>query len=120
MWCLYKEVGGYYQNGLKVPDDITLLWSDDNVGNMQRLPIPSEVNREAGAGVYYHFDYVGDPRNYKWINTILLEKTWEQMHLTYERGARQIWVVNVGDLKPLVSQLLQSPTFCGTFSHLNA
>jgi hypothetical protein len=120
MWCLYKEVGGYYQNGLKVPDDITLLWSDDNVGNMQRLPIPSEVTREAGAGVYYHFDYVGDPRNYKWINTILLEKTWEQMHLTYERGARQIWVVNVGDLKPLVSQHFQYPTFCGTFSYLNA
>ncbi|KAH6674811.1 hypothetical protein B0J14DRAFT_509929, partial [Halenospora varia] len=101
MWCLYKEVGGYYQKGMKVPDDITLLWSDDNNGNMQRLPIPSELGREAGAGVYYHFDYVGDPRNYKWINTISLEKTWEQMHLTYERGARQIWIVNVGDLKPL-------------------
>lgn len=102
MWCLYKEVGGYYQDGLKVPDDITLLWSDDNNGNMQRLPTPSEVNRQAGAGVYYHFDYVGDPRNYKWINTISLEKTWEQMHLTYEKGANQIWLVNVGDLKPLV------------------
>ncbi|CAG8953042.1 hypothetical protein HYFRA_00003236 [Hymenoscyphus fraxineus] len=102
MWCLYKEVGGYYQAGLKVPDDITLLWSDDNNGNMQRLPIASEVSRQAGAGVYYHFDYVGDPRNYKWINTISLEKTWEQMHLTYEYNARQIWIVNVGDLKPLV------------------
>ncbi|TVY56171.1 hypothetical protein LSUE1_G009901, partial [Lachnellula suecica] len=101
MWCLYKEVGGYFQAGLKVPDDITLLWSDDNWGNMQRLPITSEVNRAAGAGVYFHFDYVGDPRNYKWINTISLEKTWEQMHLTYEKGARDIWVVNVGDLKPL-------------------
>lgn len=108
MWCLYKEVGGYYQSGLKVPDDITLLWSDDNRGNMQRLPIPSEVDRAAGAGVYYHFDYVGDPRNYKWINTISLEKTWEQMHLTYERGAQQIWIVNVGDLKPLVSYLYLS------------
>jgi hypothetical protein len=102
MWCLYKEVGGYYQDGLKAPDDITLLWSDDNNGNMQRLPTPSEMNRTAGAGVYYHFDYVGDPRNYKWINTISLEKTWEQMTLTYERNAREIWVVNVGDLKPLV------------------
>ncbi|CAG8977356.1 hypothetical protein HYALB_00011371 [Hymenoscyphus albidus] len=102
MWCLYKEVGGYYQADLKVPDDITLLWSDDNNGNMQRLPIASEVSRQAGAGVYYHFDYVGDPRNYKWINTISLEKTWEQIHLTYEYNARQIWIVNVGDLKPLV------------------
>ncbi|KAG9231330.1 hypothetical protein BJ875DRAFT_407145 [Amylocarpus encephaloides] len=101
MWCLYKEVGGYYQNGLRAPDDITLLWSDDNNGNLQRLPIPSEVKRSAGAGVYYHFDYVGSPRNYKWINTISLEKTWEQMHLAYEKEAREIWVVNVGDLKPL-------------------
>jgi len=103
MWCLYKEVGGYYQAGMTVPDDITLLWSDDNVGNIQRLPIPSEVGRSGGAGVYYHFDYVGDPRNYKWINTISLQKTWEQLHLTYNRDAREIWVVNVGDLKPLVS-----------------
>ncbi|KAF4637752.1 hypothetical protein G7Y89_g321 [Cudoniella acicularis] len=101
MWCLYKEVGGYYQKGMTVPNEITLLWSDDNNGNMQRLPISSELSRSSGAGVYYHFDYVGDPRNYKWINTISLEKTWEQMHLTYERGARQIWIVNVGDLKPL-------------------
>jgi Glycosyl hydrolase family 115 len=111
MWCLYKEVGGYYQKGLKVPDDITLLWSDDNVGNMQRLPIPSEVDRSGGAGVYYHFDYVGDPRNYKWINTILPQKTWEQMHLTYSRNARQIWIVNVGDLKPLVYLLSPSPSW---------
>jgi hypothetical protein len=110
MWCLYKEVGGYYQKGLKVPDDITLLWSDDNSGNMQRLPIPSETNRSAGAGVYYHFDYVGDPRNYKWINTISPQKTWEQMHMTYERNARQIWIVNVGDLKPLVSRTAKSNT----------
>ncbi|EHL00330.1 hypothetical protein M7I_3827 [Glarea lozoyensis 74030] len=111
MWCLYKEVGGYYQDGLKAPDDITLLWSDDNNGNMQRLPLPSEVNRQAGAGVYYHFDYVGDPRNYKWINTISLEKTWEQMHLTYERGARQIWIVNVGDLKPLYGEPKSTQTW---------
>ncbi|PVH74884.1 glycoside hydrolase family 115 protein [Cadophora sp. DSE1049] len=101
MWCLYKEVGGYYQKGLRVPDDITLLWSDDNVGNMQRLPITSELGRAGGAGVYYHFDYVGDPRNYKWINTISPQKTWEQMHMTFAREARQIWIVNVGDLKPL-------------------
>ncbi|KAF2245776.1 glycoside hydrolase family 115 protein [Trematosphaeria pertusa] len=101
MWCVYKEVGGYYQAGMKIPDDVTILWSDDNSGNIQRLPIPSEVDRIGGAGVYYHFDYVGDPRNYKWINTIQLSKTWQQMHLAHERNARQIWIVNVGDLKPL-------------------
>jgi Glycosyl hydrolase family 115 len=65
MWCPYKEVGCYYQKGMKVLDDITILWPDDNVGNIQRLPIPSELNRSGGAGIYYHFDYVGDPRNYK-------------------------------------------------------
>ncbi|KAF1846398.1 glycoside hydrolase family 115 protein [Cucurbitaria berberidis CBS 394.84] len=101
MWCVYKEVGGYYQAGMKIPDDVTILWSDDNSGNIQRLPLPSEVNREGGAGVYYHFDYVGDPRNYKWINTIQLSKTWEQMHLAWQRNATEIWIVNVGDLKPL-------------------
>ncbi|KAH8425022.1 glycoside hydrolase family 115 protein [Aspergillus melleus] len=101
MWCLYKEVGGYFQDGLRVPDDITLLWADDNWGNIQRLPVDNETGREAGAGVYYHFDYVGDPRDYKWINTISLQKTWEQMHLAYKRDARQIWIVNMGDLKGL-------------------
>ncbi|KAF1993415.1 glycoside hydrolase family 115 protein [Amniculicola lignicola CBS 123094] len=101
MWCLYKEVGGYYQAGMKIPDDVTLLWSDDNSGNIQRLPVANEVGRLGNAGVYYHFDYVGDPRNYKWINTIQLSKTWEQMHLAYRKDATQIWIVNVGDLKPL-------------------
>lgn len=77
------------------------MWADDNWGNTQRLPLSNETNRAAGAGVYYHFDYVGSPNNYKWINTISLQKTWEQMHLSYERDARTIWVVNVGDLKGL-------------------
>lgn len=102
MWCLYKEVQGYYEAGMRVPDYITLLWAEDNWGNARRLPIGNETERAGGAGVYYHFDYVGDPRDYKWINTVQLQKTWEQMHLAYERQARRIWIVNVGDLKPLV------------------
>ncbi|KAF2639619.1 hypothetical protein P280DRAFT_42196 [Massarina eburnea CBS 473.64] len=101
MWCVYKEVGGYYQAGIKIPEDVTILWSDDNSGNIQRLPIPSEQSRPGNAGVYYHFDYVGDPRNYKWINTIQLSKTWQQMHLAHQKQATQIWIVNVGDIKPL-------------------
>ncbi|KAL7271316.1 hypothetical protein RUND412_005937 [Rhizina undulata] len=101
VWCLYKDIQAYYEAGMRVPDDITLLWTDDNWGNMRRLPLANETARIGGAGVYYHFDYVGDPRDYKWINTIQLQKVWEQMHLAYERQARQIWVVNVGDLKPL-------------------
>ncbi|RDL33349.1 Uncharacterized protein BP5553_08788 [Venustampulla echinocandica] len=101
VWCLYKEVQGYYERGLSVPDDVTLLWADDNWGNVRRLPIGNETSRSGGAGVYYHFDYVGDPRDYKWINTIQLEKTLEQMKLAHARQADRIWIVNVGDLKPL-------------------
>ncbi|KAK2759572.1 hypothetical protein CKAH01_16648 [Colletotrichum kahawae] len=100
-WVLYKEVGRYYQAGMEVPDSVTLLWTDDNPGNLLRTPLSNETDRSAGHGVYYHFDYVGSPRNYKWINTIQLSKTWEQMHLAYEKGAREIWIVNVGDIKPL-------------------
>ncbi|KAH8813045.1 hypothetical protein F5884DRAFT_751339 [Xylogone sp. PMI_703] len=101
MWCLYKEVQGYYEGGMTVPDQITLLWADDNWGNVRRLPLANETSRLGGAGVYYHMDYVGDPRDYKWINTIQLEKTVEQMQLAYKRQADRIWILNVGDLKPL-------------------
>ncbi|KAF3906313.1 hypothetical protein ABW20_dc0103378 [Dactylellina cionopaga] len=100
-WVLYKEVGQYYQAGMSVPDSITLLWTDDNAGNLLRTPLANETSRAAGAGVYYHFDYVGSPRDYKWINTIQLSKTWEQMHLAYQKNARKIWIANIGDLKGL-------------------
>jgi len=100
-WCLYKEVMSYLFHGLQVPDDVTLLWADDNWGNVRRLPLKNETSRQGGAGVYYHFDYVGDVRDYKWINTIQLSKTAEQMHMAYARGADRIWIVNVGDMKAL-------------------
>ena len=90
---------------MKVSDDVTLLWSDDNRGNIRRIPIGNEEKRKGGSGMYYHFDYVGDPRNYKWINTIQLQKTWEQMTLTHDSGVKNIWIVNVGDLKALVGLL---------------
>src|ERR1700760_2232151 len=89
---------------MKVPDDVILMWSDDNVGNIFRLPMANETSRAGGAGVYYHFDYVGSPRNYKWINSIQLAKTWQQMNLAYNRNARQVWIANVGDLKALVRE----------------
>ena len=101
VWALYKEVQAYYEKGMRVPDDVTLLWCDDNWGNIRRLPTPEERNRAGGAGIYYHFDYVGDPRNYKWINTNPIAKVWEQMNLALNYGATRIWVVNVGDLKPM-------------------
>jgi hypothetical protein len=100
-WALYKEVQDYYEKGMRVPDDITLLWCDDNWGNIRRLPTPEERKRGGGAGIYYHFDYVGDPRSYKWINTNPLPKIWEQMNLALNYGADRIWIVNVGDLKPM-------------------
>jgi hypothetical protein len=101
LWALYKEVQDYYDKGMRVPDDVTLLFSDDNWGNIRRLPETGAPPRRGGYGVYYHFDYVGGPRNYKWINTNQLSRIWEQMHLAYEHGVDRIWIVNVGDLKPM-------------------
>jgi hypothetical protein len=101
VWALYKEVQTYYEKGMRVPEDVTLLWCDDNWGNIRRLPTAEECKRSGGAGIYYHFDYVGDPRNYKWINTNPIEKVWEQMNLALKYGANRIWIVNVGDLKPM-------------------
>ncbi|MBS1701286.1 MAG: glycosyl hydrolase 115 family protein [Armatimonadetes bacterium] len=100
LWCLYKEVQNYYDKGMRVPDDVTLLWADDNWGNIRRLPTPEERKRSGGAGVYYHFDYVGGPRNYKWVDTSPLPRIWEQMHMAYEWKADRIWIANVGDIKP--------------------
>jgi len=101
VWALYKEVQGYYERGMRVPDDVILLWCDDNWGNIRRLPTAEERKRRGGAGIYYHFDYVGGPRNYKWLNTVPLPKIWEQMNLAFHYGADQLWIVNVGDIKPM-------------------
>ncbi|WP_242096038.1 glycosyl hydrolase 115 family protein [Sphingomonas sp. CROZ-RG-20F-R02-07] len=100
VWALYKEVQDYYDGGMRVPEDVTLLFSDDNWGNIRRLPPPGEV-RAGGSGVYYHFDYVGDPRNYKWIDTVSIPRVWQQMAMADRYGADRLWIVNVGDLKPL-------------------
>jgi len=98
-WCLYKEVQEYYTRGLRVPDDVTLLWAEDNWGNVRRLPTEEERKRQGGAGIYYHFDYHGGPRDYMWVNTISFPQVWEQMTLAKEYGADRIWIVNVGHLK---------------------
>ncbi|MBL0939093.1 MAG: glycosyl hydrolase 115 family protein [Gemmatimonadaceae bacterium] len=101
LWALYKEVQEYYDRGMRVPDDITLLFADDNWGNIRRLPELSQRNRPGGFGVYYHFDYVGGPRNYKWLNTNPIARVWEQMRVAHAYGANRIWIVNVGDIKPM-------------------
>lgn len=101
LWALYKEVQDYYDKGMEVPDDVTLLLCDDNWGNIRKLPALDAKPRKGGFGIYYHFDYVGGPRNYKWINTTQIERVWEQMHLAYEHNVKDIWIVNVGDIKPM-------------------
>ncbi|WP_207428551.1 glycosyl hydrolase 115 family protein [Pedobacter sp. SYSU D00535] len=101
IWALYKEVQDYYDKGMRVPDDVTLLLADDNWGNIRKLPKLDEKPRSGGYGIYYHFDYVGGPRNYKWINTNPITKVWEQMHLARRYGADRLWLVNVGDIKPM-------------------
>jgi hypothetical protein len=99
MWCLYKEVQDFYNAGMRVPDDVTLLWAEDNWGNVRRLPTAAERERSGGAGVYYHFDYHGSPRNYQWLNTSPIAKVWDQLSLADQYGADRIWIVNVGHLK---------------------
>ena len=100
VWALYKEVQDYYDKGMRVPEDVTLLFADDNWGNIRRLPDPAD-KRPGGYGVYYHFDYVGGPRNYKWLNTTQIERAWEQMRLAWAHGVDRVWIVNVGDIKPM-------------------
>jgi hypothetical protein len=99
LWCLYKEVQDYYKAGMRVPDDVTLLWAEDNWGNLRRLPTSEERQRTGGSGIYYHFDYHGGPRSYQWINTSPVPKIWDQMSLARQYGADRIWMVNVGHLK---------------------
>jgi endo-1,4-beta-D-glucanase Y len=101
LWALYKEVQDYYDKGMRVPEDVTLLLCDDNWGNVRRLPRLDDPPRSGGYGMYYHFDFVGGPRNYKWVNTNPIARVWEQMHLCYRYGVDRIWLVNVGDLKPM-------------------
>jgi hypothetical protein len=77
------------------------MFPDDNAGSLMRLPIANDTNRAGGFGIYYHIDMNAPPRNYKWINTIQMIKSWHQLKLGYEKNAQKIWVVNVGDIKPL-------------------
>ena len=101
VWALYKEVQDYYDRGMRVPDDVILLFCDDNWGNVRKLPDPAKKLHKGGYGIYYHFDYVGGPRNSKWVNISPIQRVWEQMNLSYEHGVDRLWVVNVGDLKPM-------------------
>ncbi len=106
--ALYKEVEDYFYGDETTPglaeweelDDVMLLLSDDNFANCRTLPTAKTKDRPAGWGLYYHFDYHGGPISYEWVNSTALQKVWDQMTLAYEYGIRDLWVVNVGDLRP--------------------
>ena len=96
----YKEVLEIYDHGLKVPEDITLVWPDDNYGYIQRLSNEKEQSRKGGAGVYYHASYWGRPHDYLWLPSTHPSLVREEMMKAYETGANRLWVLNVGDIKP--------------------
>jgi hypothetical protein len=100
VWAIYKEVQDYYDKGMRVDEDITVLFSDDNWGNIRYLP-KEDLQRKGGYGMYYHLDYVGAPISYRWLNVTQIERIWEQMKITYEHGVKNLWIVNVGDIKPM-------------------
>ena len=101
VWAIYKEVQRYYDMGLRAPDDVIMLLTDDNWGNVTRLPNAEERKHPGGWGMYYHVDYVGAPRNSKWLNVTPIQNMWEQLQLTYDYGVDKLWILNVGDLKPM-------------------
>ncbi|HET9570306.1 MAG TPA: glycosyl hydrolase 115 family protein [Bacteroidales bacterium] len=96
----YKEVMDVYDSGLKVPDDVTLMWCDDNYGNMTRSSSLEEQKRSGGAGVYYHLSYWGRPHDYLWLSTTSPAQIQFEMSRVWEQNVRKIWIVNVGDIKP--------------------
>lgn len=106
---VYKEVEDYWHGTEEIPglkswstlDDVTIMLCDDNFGNMRTLPTEAERDRKGGWGMYYHFDYHGGPTSYEWVNTVEINKIWEQMTMAYDYGIDNIWIVNVGDLKPM-------------------
>ncbi|HEY0805103.1 MAG TPA: glycosyl hydrolase 115 family protein [Pseudonocardiaceae bacterium] len=99
VWTLYKEVQRYWAEGLRPPDDVIAVFTDDNWGNIRKLPDPTLPARSGGYGLYYHFDYVGGGRDYKWVDTSLIANTWEQLHQAVGHGVTRLWVANVGDVK---------------------
>ncbi len=101
VFTAYKEVLDIYDNGLKIPDDITLVWPDDNYGYIQRLSNEAEQTRKGGSGVYYHGSYWGRPHDYLWLSTTHPSLIREEMMKAYKAGANSLWVLNVGDIKPL-------------------
>jgi hypothetical protein len=99
VWTLYKEVQRYWDEGMRPPDDVMVVFSDDNWGNIRKLPDQSLPPHPGGHGLYYHFDYVGGGRDYKWVDSSLIANTWEQLNLARSYGDSRLWMANVGDMK---------------------
>ena len=107
LFAVYKEVEDYYfgggseegLRGFEELEGVTLLLCEDNWGNMRALPEAFERNHKGGFGMYFHLDYHGDPVSYEWVSSTELSKIWEQMTEAYEYGVRELWIVNVGDVK---------------------
>ncbi|MBR7126073.1 MAG: glycosyl hydrolase 115 family protein, partial [Prevotella sp.] len=97
----YKEALDLYEKGLQVPDDVTLVWVDDNYGYMKRVSNPEEQKRKGGAGVYYHTSYLGTPHDYLWLNTTPPVLMYNELKKAYDTGADRYWLLNVGDIKPM-------------------
>lgn len=100
IFCPYKEVLSDYRNGLKVPEDVTIVFPDDNFGYIRYLPTEEERKRPGGFGVYYHASYLGGPLSYLWLDTTPPSLIWEEMSKAYDHGVRKFWMLNVGDIKP--------------------
>lgn len=100
LFCAYKEVLGLYRQGLKVPDDVTIMWPDDNFGYVRNFAGEAERRRSGGFGVYYHLSYLGAPLSYIWLGSTPPALVWEEMNKAYDFGADRVWIANVGDLKP--------------------
>lgn len=100
LWAIFTEVQRYYDAGFTVPDDVTLLFCDNNWGYIRRIGTDNERKRKGGLGMYYHIDMNGGPWNDRWVNTTTIPKLREQLNLAYRTGIDRIWIINVGDLKP--------------------
>lgn len=101
----YKEVLDVYNAGLQVPEDVTLMWCDDNYGYIRHFPSVAERNRKGGNGVYYHVSYWGRPHDYLWLGTFSPYLLYQQMKMAYDKGICDIWILNVGDIKPAEYQI---------------
>ncbi len=123
----YKEVLDVYHDGLQIPEDVTLMWCDDNYGYIRHFPTPEEQARKGGNGLYYHVSYWGRPHDYLWLGTFSPALLYQQMKQAYDRGIQKMWILNVGDLKPSEYQIelfmdmawnMQEVTGKGVTAHL--